>query len=138
MVSLIIFYREEVDSLLEGITVIEKSYDNLKKFLDAITGKIFADTTNLIINMKNYDKETAEGIKDVIGTEMDKYKDELDLKEPIIKILSGDMINVKIPKDQEAFREDLQHSLELYIKNRLSSLWNAISHNASTGGIYSV
>lgn len=120
---------------MEGLTIIEKSYNSLQNFKQAISSTEF---TQLSINLKNYDMKTQSGIKDSIATILDVYKDELDLDKPIQKILTGDIITIKIPKDIDGFRDDLIDSITQYINKRSGELWTIITNSNSSGGIYSV
>ena len=123
---------------MEGLKVIEKSWTFLEKFKKTITSDSFSKVGNLAINITNYDMQTQSGIKTAIGTVLEVYKDDLDLDKPIQKVLTGDMINIKIPDNVDGFREDLVDSLKNYIEKRAPELWNIISNNNSMGGIYSV
>lgn len=120
---------------MEGLSIIEKSYKSLQNFKQAISNGEF---TQLTINLKNYDMKTQSGIKNSIATILEVYKDELDLDKPIQKILTGEVITIKIPKDIDGFKDDLIDSLTQYINKRSGELWTIISNSNSVGGIYSV
>lgn len=123
---------------MEGLSVIEKSYTNLQKFKTAITSSSFSSATQLSVNLKNYDMQTQSGIKTAISTVLEVYKDDLDLSKPIAKILTGEIITIKIPNNVDGFRDDLVDSLSQYILKRAPELWNIITNNNSMGGIFSV
>ena len=123
---------------MEGLKIIEKSYNNLKRFKDIITGKTFETAVQLVINLPNYDMQTQEGIRTAISNVLEVYKDDLDLDLPISKILAGNVITIKIPKDVEGFRDALEDSLLTYINPRLGNLFSIISNGSNSGGIYSV
>ena len=123
---------------MEGLEVIEKSYKNLKNFKEIIMSSSFSSATQLVITITNYDMETQSGIKKAIGDILEVYKDELDLDKPIIKILTGNTITIKIPDKVDGFIDDLIDSLRNYIDPRCASLWNIITNSNSTGGLYSV
>lgn len=123
---------------MEGLEVIEKSYTSLQKFKQAISNSSFSNATQLTINLKNYDMKTQSGLKHAIEIILEVYKDDLKLDKPIAKILTGEIITIKIPKDVDGFEDDLVDSLRQYINKRAPELWNIISNNNSMGGIFSV
>lgn len=121
---------------MEGLKIIEKSYNSLQNFKNAISN--ISIGSQLVINLTNYDMETRTGIKNSINTILDVYKDEIDPKElDISKVLIGDTITLKI-LSIDGFKDDLVDSLTNYITNRSSSLFTSITTSSSSGGIYSV
>lgn len=120
---------------MEGLKILETSYNNLRKFQKSIIDDSFSNASQLSIILDNYDMETQNGIKDAIATILNVYKDELDIN--ITKILSGDIITIKIP-NIDGFRDDLVDSLRCYIEKRAPSLFASISNTAASGGIYGV
>lgn len=121
---------------MEGLNVIEKSYTSLQKFKETILSEAFSTVATININMKNYDMKTQAGLKAAIGTVLEVYKDELSDEKPISKILTGDIINIKIINND--FRDDLVDSLRCYIEKRAPELWITITNNNAMGGLFSV
>ena len=96
----IIFYRllkEGGNSHMEGLKIIEKSYNSLLKFKSSITDSSFSTASNLVIMMKNYDMKTQAGIKEAILAVLDVYKDDLGVQNTL-KVVSGDKIELKFDK----------------------------------------
>lgn len=116
---------------MEGLQVIEKSYMNLQKFRESILSSSFNTATQLIINLKNYDMQTQAGIKNALATVLEVYKDELDII--ISKVLTGDTITIKFPKNVDGFKDDLVDSIKCYIDKRAPQLWNSISNPGGQG-----
>ena len=121
---------------MEGLKIIEKSYNSLQKFKKAIED--IKVGSQLVIKLTNYDIETRTGIKEAISTILNVYKDDIDKKElDVNKVLIGDIITIKI-LSIDGFRDDLVDSLTSYITKRSSSLFNSLTTGCSSGGIYSV
>ena len=137
---MIIFYIERrfLYTIMEGLAIIEKSYSNLIKFRDIITSEAFSKANTLVITMTNYDMQTRTGLKTAIDNVLTVYKDELKLDKPIAKILTGDIITLKLPKDIDGFVDDLIDSLKTYINSRQASLFNIITNCNSSGGLFNV
>lgn len=123
---------------MEGLEIIENSYNSLQHFKSTITADSFSKINSLCINLKNYDMKTQSGLKTSIGNILEIYKDELNLDKPISKILTGDIINIQIPNNIDGFRDDLVDCLKCYIEKRAPELWISITSSNSVGGIYSV
>ena len=123
---------------MEGLNIIEKSYNSLQKFKTTITSDSFSSVSSMSINLNNYDMKTQSEIKTSIRNILEVYKDELDLDKSISKILSGTIITIKIPDNIDGFRDDLVDSLKCCIEKRAPELWTSITNSNSMGGIYSV
>lgn len=121
---------------MEGLKIIEKSYSNLQNFRQSILSSSFSSATQLNIALSNYDIQTQSGIKNAISPVLEVYKKELDII--VAKVLTGDNIKIKIPKEVDGFKDDLVDSLKTYIDKRAPELWNIISHSSMSGGIYGI
>ncbi len=121
---------------MEGLKILEKSYNSLIHFREAISNDSFNHASQLIIDLNNYDMETKAGLKNSISAILNVYKDKLDIN--ISKILAGNLITINFPKDLDDFKYDMVDNLKSYITKRSPVLWNSISNNNSFGGIYSV
>ena len=124
---------------MEGQSIIESSYKNLQKFKDVVTSDNFQKVSILNINLKNYDMETQSGLKSAVRVIYEIYQDELNMsKLDIQKMLTGEVLTIKIPSDIEGFKDDLSDSLKTYIEKQSPKLFSIITSSNSSGGIYSV
>ena len=120
---------------MEGLKIIEKSYNSLLKFKSSITDSSFSTASNLVIMMKNYDMKTQAGIKEAILAVLDVYKDDLGIQNTL-KVVSGDKIELKFDKKVDGYKDDLVDSLKTYIDKRSPQLWNTITNSTTGGGLY--
>ena len=117
---------------MEGLKIMEKSYNSLVRFRDSILSSSFSTATQLVINFKNYDMKTAAGLKTAIGEVLEAYKDELEIKS-VQKALTGDLVTLKLDNSIDGFKDDLVDSIKTYINTRAPEIWNTITNSSGEG-----
>lgn len=114
---------------MEGLKIIEKSYNSLGVFKNSVLSSSFSTATQLVINFKNYDTQTVAGLREAIGSVLEAYKDELNIVSAQ-KVLAGDRVTIKIDSKIDGFKDDLVDSIKTYIDQRAPQLWNTITNSS--------
>lgn len=122
---------------MEGLNVIEKSYNTLLRFKNALHDSNMVTASSLVINMTQFDAETQSLIKETIRDIITVYKDELEISN-ISQALSTNNIRIEFPENVDGFKDDLIDALDTIITKRSSELYAIISNSSNGGGLYNV